>query len=213
MNAFDYFFENTSNLGKLFLAGKEEITYKELYRSCLNLAGWIEKKIGQNKNIFILSVNNLFLLKAYLAVIKSGNVCIPLDPNIEKENYRYIANLTKPELIFLTHDIDRRLELNKNGSVFPDTLPELSADNSETAKFSQDFDRERCAEIIFTSGSTGKPKGVMVSHKNLISNTGSIVEYLKLTQDDRMLVVLPFYYCWTFTASYTSESGWINCIQ
>mgnify|MGYP001373376469 FL=1 len=69
MNAFDYFFENTSNLGKLFLAGKEEITYKELFRSCLNLAGWIEKKVGQNKNIFILSVNNLFLLKAYLAVI------------------------------------------------------------------------------------------------------------------------------------------------
>ena len=203
MNAFDYFFENTSNLGKLFLAGKEEITYKELFRSCLNLAGWIEKKVGQNKNIFILSVNNLFLLKAYLAVIKSGNVCIPLDPNIEKENYRYIANLTKPELIFLTHDIDRRLELNKNGSVFPDTLPELSADNSETEEFSQDFDRERCAEIIFTSGSTGKPKGVMVSHKNLISNTGSIVEYLKLTHDDRMLVVLPFYYCYGLSLLHT----------
>ena len=46
-----------------------------------------------------------------------------------------------------------------------------------------DFDREKCAEIIFTSGSTGKPKGVMISHKNLIANTGSIVEYLKLTTE------------------------------
>ncbi len=30
----------------------------------------------------------------------------------------------------------------------------------------------------------------MISHKNLIANTSSIVEYLQLTPDDRMLVVL-----------------------
>jgi len=201
MNAFDYFFENTSILEKLFLAGKEEITYKELYSSCLNLAGWIEKKVGQNKNIFILSVNNLFLLKAYLAIIKSGNICIPLDPSIEKENYRYISDLTKPELIFLTHDIERRLELNSDRSIFPDTFPENQ--DQENKEIDRDFDRERCAEIIFTSGSTGKPKGVMVSHKNLIANTGSIVEYLKLTQDDSMLVVLPFYYCYGLSLLHT----------
>ncbi len=203
MNAFDYFFENTSTLDKLFLTGKEEITYRDLFNSCLDLAGWIERKVGQNKNIIIMSVNNLFLLKTYLAVIKSGNICIPLDPHIEKENYRYIADLTKPELIFLTHDIDRRLELNYDNSIFPDTLPGLSANNSETVGFNHNFDSEKCAEIIFTSGSTGKPKGVMISHKNLISNTDSIVEYLKLTQDDRMLVVLPFYYCYGLSLLHT----------
>ncbi len=64
-------------------------------------------------------------------------------------------------------------------------------------------DSERCAEIIFTSGSTGKPKGVMISHKNLIANTGSIVEYLKLIRDDRMLVVLPFYYCYGLSLLHT----------
>ena len=65
------------------------------------------------------------------------------------------------------------------------------------------FDREKCAEIIFTSGSTGKPKGVMISHKNLIANTSSIVEYLQLTPDDRMLVVLPFYYCYGLSLLHT----------
>ena len=227
MNAFDYFFENTSTLDKLFLAGKEEITYRDLYNSCLNLAGLIERKVGQNKNIIILSVNNLFLLKAYLAVIKSGNVCIPLDPNIEKENYRYISDLTNPDLIFLTHDVHRRLELISDNIIFPDTLPGTEPDNpeprpsptkaffdlrSEAEEVAEvgnpetpppSFDRDRCAEIIFTSGSTGKPKGVMVSHKNLISNTSSIVEYLKLTHDDRMLVVLPFYYCYGLSLLHT----------
>jgi len=65
------------------------------------------------------------------------------------------------------------------------------------------YDEENCAEIIFTSGSTGKPKGVMISHKNLIANTGSIVEYLHLTENDRMLVVLPFYYCYGLSLLHT----------
>jgi acyl-CoA synthetase (AMP-forming)/AMP-acid ligase II len=43
----------------------------------------------------------------------------------------------------------------------------------------------------------------MVSHKNLIANTSSIVEYLQLTQDDRMLVVLPFYYCYGLSLLHT----------
>ena len=43
----------------------------------------------------------------------------------------------------------------------------------------------------------------MVSHKNLIANTSSIVEYLKLAQDNRMLVVLPFYYCYGLSLLHT----------
>jgi len=50
------------------------------------------------------------------------------------------------------------------------------------------------AAIFYTSGSTGEPKGVMLSHRNLVSNTIATVDYLKLTEDDRIMVILPFYY-------------------
>ncbi len=50
------------------------------------------------------------------------------------------------------------------------------------------------AAIFYTSGSTGTPKGVMLSHLNLVSNTQATIEYLKLTEVDRTLVILPFYY-------------------
>jgi long-chain acyl-CoA synthetase len=50
------------------------------------------------------------------------------------------------------------------------------------------------ASIVYTSGSTGKPRGVVLSHLNIVSNTRSIVDYLDLTEDDRIMVVLPFYY-------------------
>ncbi len=63
--------------------------------------------------------------------------------------------------------------------------------------FNEDvFDGDRLAEIIFTSGSTGEPKGVMITHKNIIANTDSIIEYLNLTADDVIEIVLPFYYCY-----------------
>ncbi len=50
------------------------------------------------------------------------------------------------------------------------------------------------AAVFYTSGSTGAGKGVMLSHRNLVSNTIGTVQYLKLTPNDSVLVILPFYY-------------------
>ncbi|MDH3890201.1 MAG: acyl--CoA ligase [candidate division Zixibacteria bacterium] len=50
------------------------------------------------------------------------------------------------------------------------------------------------AAIFYTSGSTGAAKGVMLSHRNLVSNTVATVEYLNLTADDSIIVILPLYY-------------------
>ena len=123
MNAFDYFFEKTSALEKPFLAGKEEISFRKLYDSSLSLASWLEHEVGRNKHIILISVNNLFCITSYLAIIKSGNICIPLDPGIEKENFNYISGLTKPALIFLTRDAEKRLDLQNDKCIFPDSLP------------------------------------------------------------------------------------------
>jgi acyl-CoA synthetase (AMP-forming)/AMP-acid ligase II len=202
MNAFDYFFEKTSKLEKNFLVGKENLSFKDLYNSSLFLASYLRKEFGQNKNILLLSVNNQFFLTAYFAIIKSGNVCIPLDPNIEKENLEYISKLTNPVMIFMTRDVERKISAGSVECIFPDII-----NNDEFRKpFSEvigDVDDNACAEIIFTSGSTGIPKGVMVSHKNLRANTESIITYLKLSPDDRMLVVLPFYYCYGLSLLHT----------
>ena len=50
------------------------------------------------------------------------------------------------------------------------------------------------ASIVYTSGSTGTPKGVMLSHLNLVSNMHSIAEYLGLTSEDRIMMILPHFY-------------------
>jgi len=201
MNAFDYFFENTSSLEKLFLVGKEEISYKDLYTKSLSLSEYIKNRIGEKKSIMLISPNSVFFLMAYLAIFKSGNTCIPLDPMIEEDSYKSFRELTDTALVFASEQVHKRLAIDDKYCITPSTLPKENS--NVVGKKTDDFDTERCAEIIFTSGSTGIPKGVMLSHKNIIANTKSIIEYLQLNENDRMLCVLPFYYCYGLSLLHT----------
>lgn len=67
-------------------------------------------------------------------------------------------------------------------------------DKSEMITITRHGKSHELAAIFYTSGSTGTPKGVMLSHLNLVSNTLATIEYLRLTEVDRTLVILPFYY-------------------
>ncbi|MFH1132329.1 MAG: class I adenylate-forming enzyme family protein, partial [Pseudomonadota bacterium] len=50
------------------------------------------------------------------------------------------------------------------------------------------------ASLMYTSGTTAEPKGVMLSHRNLLANTFSIITYLRLQPKERVGLVLPFFY-------------------
>ena len=52
--------------------------------------------------------------------------------------------------------------------------------------------REDIAGLIYTSGTTGNPKGVMLSHFNIASNIGSVLEVVPLEGTDRSLSFLPW---------------------
>jgi amino acid adenylation domain-containing protein len=47
------------------------------------------------------------------------------------------------------------------------------------------------AALIYTSGSTGNPKGVMQTHQSMVFASGSLIQYLRLGREDRILCVLP----------------------
>jgi amino acid adenylation domain-containing protein len=47
------------------------------------------------------------------------------------------------------------------------------------------------AALIYTSGSTGHPKGVMHTHSSMLFALGSLIEYLRLSPEDKILLVLP----------------------
>jgi acyl-CoA synthetase (AMP-forming)/AMP-acid ligase II len=70
-----------------------------------------------------------------------------------------------------------------------------SVEPSVWPKAEESFDSATDASLMFTSGTTAKPKAVRVTHGNIQANTDSIIQYLGLADSDRMLVILPFYYC------------------
>lgn len=49
--------------------------------------------------------------------------------------------------------------------------------------------------IQFTSGTTGSPKGTMLSHRNLLLNAFYAGERMRITDQDRICIPVPFYHC------------------
>lgn len=47
------------------------------------------------------------------------------------------------------------------------------------------------ASLIYTSGSTGFPKGVMMTHQAMVFTSWSLIEYLRLTEEERIMLLLP----------------------
>ena len=49
--------------------------------------------------------------------------------------------------------------------------------------------------IQFTSGTTGNPKGATLTHHNVVNNGFFIGEAMRLTEQDRLCIPVPFYHC------------------
>ena len=55
-------------------------------------------------------------------------------------------------------------------------------------------DPSALALLIYTSGTTGTPKGVMLDHANLVAMVEMITNALRLSPDDRCLLILPLFH-------------------
>ncbi|GGG39977.1 AMP-binding protein [Bizionia arctica] len=204
MNVFDYFFESTKNLGKDFLLGsKETISFKKLYNNSLKIATFLNRYIGANKNIILISPNSKYFITAYLGILKSGNTCVPLNFAIEQENLDFILNTTECDTVFMAKSARSKYKIPSHIQVIEEEDLDQIIANQSIVDYYVEVEKNQLAEIIFTSGSTGIPKGVMISHENIIANTNSIISYLNLTSKDTMCVVLPFFYCYGLSLLHT----------
>src|SRR3990172_3240068 len=146
MNAFDYFFEHTATLEKDFLLGpRETITYAKLYTDSLKLAGYLHETIGENQNILLLSPNSVFFITAYLAILKSGNVAVPLNPETEQSNLDFIQDKCNDPLTFTTPQLTTKL--NFRASALLDEKGLESLPNIEHRTPNSEYRSENLAEI------------------------------------------------------------------
>ena len=61
--------------------------------------------------------------------------------------------------------------------------------------------------VIFSSGSTGDPKGVQLTHYNIDSNVEGAAQIFRLTDEDRLLGILPHFH------SFGYMTFWLSAIQ
>jgi acyl-CoA synthetase (AMP-forming)/AMP-acid ligase II len=168
-------------------------------------------KIGGRKGdrVLLISDNSLFWVACYLGIMQAGLVCVPIAGNSQPRDVDYILKMSNARIVCAHGAVamaqagrfaGRHLLTDKNvppvaQTASQQTFSSLEAATTLTHHYTSVGPNDLAA-LIFTSGSTGQPRGVMVSHANIIANTDSIVSYLSLTAQDRIMAVLPFHYCY-----------------
>jgi len=205
MNCVDYLIKDTWNSEKLFVLGpKETLSFQMLQERVMKLTQWIKTEVGHGEKIVLISPNSSFFIITYLAIMKSGNVVVPLNPAIEKDGLDYVVEQGEVKFGFISQVVVRRLQPDIECVIDENKLTQIEDELScVNWHIENGFDENALAQIIYTSGSTALPKGVMLSHKNIKVNTNAIIEYLELTELDIMEVVLPFFYCYGLSLLHT----------
>jgi len=174
----------------------------------------VEQGIQKGDRVAILFENSLDYIYAYYGILKAGGVTVSLNTELTERDLKYylqnsgakalifqkkFSSLVEKILneillvrVFLSDSDKDLLHFNKKDCVFR-SLKKIYTEYNSNLPNIRIIDID-LASIIYTSGSTGKPKGVTLTHLNIVKNTQSIVEYLHLTHNDRIMVVLPFFY-------------------
>lgn len=129
--------------------------------------------------------NNADHLVAYVAILISGFVWVPLNPaNGCRLNTR-IAEKAKPDLVLVD---------NASVDQAPDTerLQELATLQTERRLFDPTHaSGEDVAAIKFTGGTSGEPKGVIQTHGNMLAVIENLQALYHFESTDRNLAVAP----------------------
>ena len=175
--------------------------------------------IGKGDRVSLLLTNRAEYLVFYFACFKIGAWAAPVNALLKPQEVEFIiANsetsivVTQPDLLPHLDEARQHLaslraviviEDSGQWSVLPGSWFEVqsSASGVERSAFDPELGTPNPepgltdeAVIIYTSGTTGKPKGVLLTHGNLLSNAQQIAQWLRLTSDDRSLMIMPLFH-------------------
>jgi len=207
----------------LFALGKWH-TYRDLDDRANRLARLLLKRgLAKGDRVALFIENSAEYVVSYYGILKAGGTTVALNTESTAEDVAYVIGDCGIRFLIANRRLLERLIPGREGrpscpsfrklteleGVFvwaPSGSPVLEVPDVPIAGLPDACDPESCerpdvrtidldiASIVYTSGSTGKPRGAVLSHLNIVANTRSIVEYLSLTPEDRIMVVLPFYY-------------------
>ena len=167
--------------------------------------------VGRGDRVAIYLPNCVETVVGIFAVLKAGAVFVMVNPTTKREKLEFILNdcgatAILADAVFAADGLNPvghpsfptlkfALLREKPGAFVPQmagvsTFALAQSGVPATVPSCTNIDLD-LACLIYTSGSTGEPKGVMCDHSNVVFVTESIVEYLRNTEKDIVLSVLP----------------------
>jgi acyl-CoA synthetase (AMP-forming)/AMP-acid ligase II len=207
VNATDYLLEAGRPDDVAIVHGERSYTYRELRAAVDRLAAELAGLgLPPGSRVGIMAANSFFWVAAYLASMKA-NVAVPYSDKSGPEEVRRQATWVGCTAVFMDQHHRRRYEDAFDGMLIITEDALAGTDETgwpESGTAGPDaVDPDADAVLMFTSGTTSGPKAVRLTHRNLLANTESIITYLELRRDDRMLVILPFFYCYGASLMHT----------
>lgn len=178
--------DNIAVIGRSQRAGNREltITYRQLNVKANQLARAIIKKGIKPGNITgLILERSMEVLIGILAVLKTGGIYLPVDPEYPGQRIRYMIEDSNCQMILTQNHLLNREEYK--GSV----IDIDDEENYTMGKASPGMikNSQNAAYVIYTSGSTGKPKGVLVEHFSVVNLIFSQKRYFNIDKKDRIL--------------------------
>ncbi len=197
MNTTDYLLQHVDDSQIALITKNGQVTYRELRDGVVSLANALHAAgIRASDRVGLLGENSFFWVAAYLAIMHAGAVAVPLPTVSTAEDLKQKLRFINCQAVFLDRrSYGRTIPAFSEGPhlIFDDVLePGKTLTQSGT---SFQVDDHQDAALMLTSGTTAYPRAVRVTHRNIQANTDSIIQYLGLTRAERIMVVLPFYYC------------------
>ncbi|WP_329430745.1 amino acid adenylation domain-containing protein [Streptosporangium sp. NBC_01495] len=169
------------------LAGERRLTYGELDERANRVAHrLIRDGVRPGHVVGSMTGRSAEALVAFLGIVKSGGVYLPLDPALPPDRLGYILDDSGTRLVLtgaehsgrVRDDRVRTVELDAEWRTIEAEEPGTSPGVTPAP--------DAPAYLIYTSGSTGRPKGVEVPHRGVGNLASTLSREFSLTPDDRV---------------------------
>jgi long-chain acyl-CoA synthetase len=194
MNTADYLLENGGPGSIALISGANQYSYQDVKDAASRMVGELQKTgVEPGDRVGLLGNNSLFWVASYLAILKIGAVALPFATTLMPDEVGGMAAFVKVKATCAERRVFRNYSTVLPEPVLFDDL--ITQPGPQSWPSSSEINLDLDAALMFTSGTTARPRLVQVTHRNIQANTNSIIEYLELGKDDRVMAVLQFFYC------------------
>lgn len=148
-----------------------EVTYGELAELVNCIASAIcDSGLSPESPVAVLCQPSAVLIAAMLAILRTGNVYVPLDLSLPPARHAAILNHCKPRLLLCQNDTLEAAHALSRADMRPINVSDLFTSERRQQKVPNVAQAKSPAFLLYTSGSTGVPKGILLTQAGFVNH-------------------------------------------